>query len=75
MTDKMIVAGAKRLAELAPALKDPDQALLPDFGGESTTVDPGQHEITPRERHEIQYGLRNIWSMCMTRMARGDGAR
>ncbi|RSH91897.1 NAD-dependent malic enzyme, mitochondrial [Saitozyma podzolica] len=32
MTDKMIVAGAKRLAELAPALKDPDQALLPDFG-------------------------------------------
>lgn len=34
MTDKMIVAGAKRLAELAPAMKDPDQALLPDFGGE-----------------------------------------
>jgi malate dehydrogenase (oxaloacetate-decarboxylating) len=34
MTDKMIVAGAKRLAELAPAIKDPDQALLPDFGGE-----------------------------------------
>jgi malate dehydrogenase (oxaloacetate-decarboxylating) len=45
MTDKMIVAGAKRLAELAPALKDPDQALLPDFGGESTTVDPGHEEI------------------------------
>jgi malate dehydrogenase (oxaloacetate-decarboxylating) len=34
MTDKMIVAGAKRLAELAPAMKDHNQALLPDFGGE-----------------------------------------
>ena len=27
----MILAGAQRLAELAPALKDPDDALLPDF--------------------------------------------
>jgi malate dehydrogenase (oxaloacetate-decarboxylating) len=35
MTDKMIAAGAKRLSELAPALKDPDEALLPPFGGES----------------------------------------
>jgi malate dehydrogenase (oxaloacetate-decarboxylating) len=34
MTDKMIVAGANRLAELAPAMKDHTQALLPDFGGE-----------------------------------------
>lgn len=32
MTDKMIAAGAKRLSEMAPALKDPDQALLPAFG-------------------------------------------
>ena len=32
MTDNMIVAGAKRLSELAPALKDPDDALLPPFG-------------------------------------------
>ncbi|RXK40536.1 malate dehydrogenase (oxaloacetate-decarboxylating) [Tremella mesenterica] len=32
MTPDMIVAGAKRLSELAPALKDPDQALLPPFG-------------------------------------------
>ncbi|KAK4684047.1 malate dehydrogenase (oxaloacetate-decarboxylating)(NADP+), partial [Tremellales sp. Uapishka_1] len=32
MTDKMIVAGAKRLSELAPAMKDPDLALLPPFG-------------------------------------------
>ncbi|KAI9634110.1 uncharacterized protein MKK02DRAFT_17763 [Dioszegia hungarica] len=32
MTDKMIVAGANRLAELAPAMKDHTQALLPDFG-------------------------------------------
>jgi malate dehydrogenase (oxaloacetate-decarboxylating) len=31
MTDKMIVAGANRLAQLSPALKDPDDALLPDF--------------------------------------------
>lgn len=34
MTDKMIVAGAQRLGELAPALKDAENALLPDFGGE-----------------------------------------
>ncbi|KAI0721419.1 hypothetical protein C8T65DRAFT_566144 [Cerioporus squamosus] len=31
LTDTMIIAGARRLAELAPALKDPDDALLPDF--------------------------------------------
>ena len=34
MTDKMIVAGSNRLSELAPALKDPKNALLPEFGGE-----------------------------------------
>ncbi|KAJ8085144.1 hypothetical protein PM082_003928 [Marasmius tenuissimus] len=28
----MIIAGARRLAALSPALKDPDAALLPDFG-------------------------------------------
>lgn len=28
----MIIAGAQRLAALSPALKDPDEALLPDFG-------------------------------------------
>ena len=32
LTDTMIIAGTRRLAELAPALKDPDDALLPDFG-------------------------------------------
>ncbi|KAF7302697.1 Malic enzyme [Mycena chlorophos] len=31
MTDTMIIAGARKLASLAPALKDPDDALLPDF--------------------------------------------
>ncbi|KAF7303121.1 Malic enzyme [Mycena kentingensis (nom. inval.)] len=31
MTDTMIIAGARRLASLAPALKDLDDALLPDF--------------------------------------------
>ncbi|OCH92986.1 hypothetical protein OBBRIDRAFT_790711 [Obba rivulosa] len=31
MTDTMIIAGARRLASLSPALKDPDNALLPDF--------------------------------------------
>ena len=31
LTDSMILAGARRLASLAPALKDPDDALLPDF--------------------------------------------
>ena len=32
MTDKMIIAGATRLAELAPALRDPNESLLPPFG-------------------------------------------
>ncbi|KAF8899399.1 hypothetical protein BD779DRAFT_1488646 [Infundibulicybe gibba] len=32
MTDTMIIAGAQRLASLAPALKNPDYALLPDIG-------------------------------------------
>jgi malate dehydrogenase (oxaloacetate-decarboxylating) len=31
MTDTMIIAGTRRLASLSPALKDPDDALLPDF--------------------------------------------
>ncbi|TFY77227.1 hypothetical protein EWM64_g6784 [Hericium alpestre] len=31
LTDPMILAGAQRLASLSPALKDPDNALLPDF--------------------------------------------
>ena len=31
LTDTMIIAGARRLAALAPALRDPDAALLPDF--------------------------------------------
>lgn len=32
LTDSMIIAGARRLAQLSPALVDPDDALLPDFG-------------------------------------------
>lgn len=34
MTDKMIIAGAQRLGQLAPALieKDANKSLLPDFG-------------------------------------------
>lgn len=32
LTDSMIVAGAQRLASLGPALNDPDDALLRDFG-------------------------------------------
>ncbi|KAH9996489.1 hypothetical protein BJV77DRAFT_987325 [Russula vinacea] len=31
LSDSMILAGAQRLASLSPALKDPDEALLPDF--------------------------------------------
>jgi malate dehydrogenase (oxaloacetate-decarboxylating) len=30
LSDSMILAGARRLASLSPALKDPDDALLPD---------------------------------------------
>ena len=32
ISDEMIIAGARRLASLSPALTDPDNALLPDFG-------------------------------------------
>ncbi|KZT27489.1 hypothetical protein NEOLEDRAFT_1060186 [Neolentinus lepideus HHB14362 ss-1] len=31
LTDNMIIAGTQRLASLSPALKDPDNALLPDM--------------------------------------------
>lgn len=31
LSDTMIIAGARRLASLSPALHDPDNALLPDF--------------------------------------------
>ncbi|KAH9885403.1 hypothetical protein C8Q73DRAFT_749198 [Cubamyces lactineus] len=31
LSDTMIIAGARRLAALSPALADPDSALLPDF--------------------------------------------
>lgn len=31
ITDTMIIAGTRRLASLAPALRDPDLPLLPDF--------------------------------------------
>ncbi|KAH9923201.1 uncharacterized protein BXZ73DRAFT_51094 [Epithele typhae] len=36
LSDKMIIAGAQRLASLSPALKDPDNALLPDFADART---------------------------------------
>ncbi|KAF9064524.1 hypothetical protein BDP27DRAFT_1333365 [Rhodocollybia butyracea] len=32
LSESMIVAGARRLAALSPALEDPDNALLPDLG-------------------------------------------
>jgi malate dehydrogenase (oxaloacetate-decarboxylating) len=32
LTDSMIIAGTQRLASLSPALKNPEDALLPDFG-------------------------------------------
>ncbi|KIP03624.1 hypothetical protein PHLGIDRAFT_26030 [Phlebiopsis gigantea 11061_1 CR5-6] len=32
LTDNMIIAGTQRLAQLSPALSNPDDALLPDFG-------------------------------------------
>lgn len=32
VSDSMIIAGTQRLASLSPALKNPDGALLPDFG-------------------------------------------
>lgn len=41
LTDTMIIAGTRRLASLAPALQDPDDALLPDF------------EDAPRVNYEV----------------------
>jgi malate dehydrogenase (oxaloacetate-decarboxylating) len=32
LTDSMIIAATRRLASLSPALEDPDNGLLPDFG-------------------------------------------
>jgi len=32
LTDTMLIAGTRALASQSPALKDPDAALLPDFG-------------------------------------------
>lgn len=32
LTDLMIIAATRRLASLSPALKDPNEGLLPDFG-------------------------------------------
>lgn len=32
LTDSMIIAATRRLASLSPALRDPDDGLLPDFG-------------------------------------------
>ncbi|KZV85389.1 hypothetical protein EXIGLDRAFT_726152 [Exidia glandulosa HHB12029] len=32
LTDTMLIAGTRALASLSPALKDPDDSLLPDFG-------------------------------------------
>jgi len=32
LTDSMIIAATRRLASLSPALKNPDDGLLPDFG-------------------------------------------
>ena len=32
LSDSMIIAGTQRLAALSPALKNPEDALLPDFG-------------------------------------------
>jgi malate dehydrogenase (oxaloacetate-decarboxylating) len=32
LTDSMIIAATRRLASLSPALNDPDDGLLPDFG-------------------------------------------
>lgn len=50
MTDKMIVAGAKRLSEVAPALKDPDQSLLPPFGSECYSAGISQYLMADRCR-------------------------
>ena len=37
LTDPMIIAATRRLASLSPALKDPDDGLLPDFGNSPAT--------------------------------------
>jgi malate dehydrogenase (oxaloacetate-decarboxylating) len=38
VTDKMIVAASRALGELSPALKNPKDSLLPDFGGRFRSI-------------------------------------
>ena len=47
LTDAMIIAGTRRLASLAPALSNPEEALLPDFGDSPaiTCINSMKHRV------------------------------
>ncbi|TFY65904.1 hypothetical protein EVG20_g5183, partial [Dentipellis fragilis] len=57
LTDTMILAGAQRLAALSPALKDPDDALLPDF---EDAPDVNFEVAVAVAEHAIQEGVAGV---------------
>lgn len=63
MSDTMLLAGTQALASLAPALKNPDEALLPDFQGMkpylATTACSNHHALQMRNAQTLKWPLRS----------------
>lgn len=58
LNDSMIVAATRRLASLSPALKDPDDGLLPDFGNSPTINLEVAIAVVEQAIEEGQAGIR-----------------
>ncbi|KAJ7155903.1 hypothetical protein C8R43DRAFT_998374 [Mycena crocata] len=73
MTDTMVIAGARRLASLSPALKDPDDALLPDFADApevnfevavavaEQAVEEGSADVTWKKEEAREVVRQHLW--------------
>lgn len=73
LTDRMIVAGACRLAELSPGLTDPDGALLPDFRDApkanfeiavaviEQSIDDGSAEVNWKKEEVREVARKRVW--------------
>jgi len=57
VSDSMIIAGAQALASLSPALKDPDEALLPDF---QDAPQVNFEVAVAVAEHAVEEGLANV---------------
>ncbi|KAG8967503.1 NAD-dependent malic enzyme, mitochondrial [Tulasnella sp. 419] len=57
VSDSMIIAGAQALASLSPALRDPDDALLPDF---QDAPDVNYEVAVAVAEHAIDEGLAGV---------------